>query len=420
MKKVIIIGGGISGLCSAYYLVKEGFEVSVIDGGDISKGASFANAGYLTPSHFVPLAEPGMLGKGIKWMLHSSSPFYVKPRFDLDFFKWTYHFIQSATLDKVEKALPVLLEINLKSRDLYDEMYDTMDFNFHYEKKGVLMAFKNEETEEHELKLAERAAFEGLEVEKIAKKDLHKVEPLFSDDVIGAVHYKCDAHTTPEKFMKNLKSWLESKGVIFILNEEVKNIKSQKNRIAVVETEKGIHEADEFVLAAGSWTSSLAKSLDINIPIQGGKGYCINVTEETGIRMPAILVEGKVAVTPMYGFTRFAGTMEFSGNNTFISKPRVTAIANSAESYYKNLKIPEENRAVAVSGLRPVSPDGLPFIGRASGYKNLTIAAGHSMMGWSLGPITGKLVSEIITERAISVNLDPFKVERFSLKYFPF
>lgn len=420
MKKVIIIGGGIAGLCSAYYLVKEGFEVSVIDGGDISKGASFVNAGYLTPSHFVPLAEPGMLGKGLKWMLNSSSPFYVKPRFDLDFFKWTYHFIQSATSDKVEKALPVLLEINLKSRDLFDEMYKSVDFDFHYEKKGILMAFKNAENEEHELKLAERAAIEGLEVEKIGKKDLHKVEPLFSEDVIGAVHYQCDAHTTPGQFMANLKSWLENNGVNFILNEKVEKINSKMNGITAVETENRIYEADEFVFTAGSWTSSLGKMLDINIPIQGGKGYCINVIEETGIKMPAILVEGKVAVTPMAGFTRFAGTMEFSGNNTFIRKPRVTAIANSAESYYKKLKISEEDRAAAVSGLRPVSPDGLPFIGKASAYKNLTVAAGHSMMGWSLGPITGKLVSQIISEKTTSINLDPFKVERFRLKMVPF
>lgn len=420
MKKIILIGGGIAGLCSAYYLIKEGFEVSIIDSGDISKGASFINAGYLTPSHFVPLAEPGMFGKGLKSMLNSSSPFYVKPRLDLDFFKWIYHFIQSSTSDKVEKALPVLLGINLKSRDLFEEMHASVDFHFHYEKKGILMAFKNAESEEHEMKLAQRAAIEGLEVEEIAKKDLHKVEPLFSDDVIGAVHYQCDAHTTPGQFMANLKSWLENNGANFILNEEVLKIKSQMNLITAIETKKGIYEADEFVFTAGSWTSCLGKMLNINIPIQGGKGYCINVLEDTGIRMPAILVEGKVAVTPMAGFTRFAGTMEFSGNNNFIRKPRVSAIANSAESYYKNLKISEDDREAAVSGLRPVSPDGLPFIGRASTYKNLTVAAGHSMMGWSLGPITGKLVSQIISEKSTSINLDPFKVERFRLKYVPF
>ena len=172
-------------------------------------------------------------------------------------------------------------------------------------------------------------------------------------------------------------------------------------------------EADQFVLAAGCWTSSLAKALNLNIPIQGGKGYSINVNRQTGVVIPAILVEAKVAVTPMDNFTRFAGTMEFSGNNSIIRKPRVSAIANSVESFYKHIEITEEERTAAVSGLRPVSPDGLPYIGRSQSYNNLIVAAGHSMMGWSLGPITGKLVTQILTGEKTSVNLDPFKVERF-------
>ncbi|GHA46710.1 amino acid dehydrogenase [Salinimicrobium marinum] len=414
MKKVVIVGGGISGLCSAYYLVKEGYEVSVIDQGDISTGASFINAGYLTPSHFTPLAEPGMITKGLQWMLRSSSPFYIKPRFDMEFFKWAFHFKKSATLEKVEKAIPVLTEINLKSRDLYESMLESLDFDFHYERKGLLMVYKNTESEKHELKLAERAVNEGLEAKNISKEELKKRYPIFSDEVIGAVHYECDAHTTPNEFMKNLKSWLEKQGVRFILHQEVKEIVSENNRIIAVKTQGAVIEGDEFILAAGCWTSSLAKSLKINIPIQGGKGYSINVQRPMGITIPAILVEAKVAVTPMKDFTRFAGTMEFSGMNSIIRKPRVKAIADSVQDYYRNIVITEEERDAAVSGLRPVSPDGLPFIGRTSAYKNLTIAAGHAMMGWSLGPITGKLITEVISGSDTSVKLDPFKVERFN------
>lgn len=400
-------------MCSAYYLVKEGFQVTIIDEGDISTGASFINAGYLTPSHFIPLAEPGMISKGLKWMLKNSSPFYVKPRFDLDFFKWAWHFKEAATAAKVERAIPVLKEINLKSRDLFDEMLESLDFDFHYERKGLLMVYKNPKSETHEIKLAERAAIEGLEVKNLSKEELKKIQPGFADDVMGAVHYECDAHTTPTYFMKNLKTWLESKGVIFILNQKVTEIRSDKNRIAFVQTSKGTFEADEFVLAAGCWTSSIAKSLNLVIPIEGGKGYSINVARPTGVTLPAILVEAKVAVTPMKDFTRFAGTMEFSGNNAVIRKPRVTAISDSVKSYYKDIEITEQEKAAAVSGLRPVSPDGLPFIGKTAMYKNLTVAAGHSMMGWSLGPITGKLVTQLISKQALSVDIDPFKVERF-------
>src|SRR5690606_23120545 len=151
-----------------------------------------------------------------------------------------------------------------------------------------------------------------------------------------------------------------------------------------VKTDRDIYLADKFVLAAGSWARPLADSLGIRIPVQGGKGYSMDVYRETGITIPTILAEAKVAVTPMKGFTRFAGTMEFSGNNDIIRRERVGAIANAAGNYFNNLEINKEEKEKARSGLRPVSPDGLPFIGKTSRYNNLIIATGHAMIGWSL------------------------------------
>lgn len=413
MKNIVIIGGGITGLCSAYYLVKRGYGVTIIDKGDITTGASLINAGYLTPSHFISLASPGMISKGLKWMFNSSSPFYIKPRFDIDFFKWAWDFKRSASAASVEKAVPVIKEINLKSRDLYEEILASGDFKFHYGKQGLLMAYASTKGEEEELKVAERAVKEGLEARTITREALEKIQPVFSDKVLGAIHYTCDRHTTPNHFMRSLKNWLKDNGVSFKFGHEVKNIITEHNKIVAVETSQGSIIADEFVLAAGSWTFELAKNLGLNIPIQGGKGYSIDVQRTTNITMPAILVEAKVAVTPMDGFTRFAGTMEFSGNNSLIRKNRVETIAAAAKKYYKHIKISSGEKEAGKCGLRPVSPDGLPFIGRTSKFKNLTVAAGHSMMGWSLGPITGKLVTEIISKEKTSLNLEPFRVERF-------
>ena len=413
MKKVVIIGGGVIGLFSAYYLVKKGCEVTVIDKGDITTGASFINAGYLTPSHFISLSSPGMINKGLKWMFNSASPFYIKPRLDLDFFKWAWDFKKAASAINVEKAVPIIKEINLKSRDLYEELLTSGDFKFHYEKQGLLMAFASKKGEEEELKMAERAEKEGLEAEIISGETLKKMQPAFSNEVIGAIHYKCDRHTTPSHFMKSLKDWLQENGVLFALGQEVKNIVVENNKIVVIETFQNSFQADEFVLAAGSWTFDLAKKLNLNIPIQGGKGYSIDVNRNTGISMPAILVEAKVAVTPMDGFTRFAGTMEFSGNNSIIRKNRVETISKAVSAYYRDIEISSQEMENSKCGLRPVSPDGLPFIGRALKYQNLTVATGHAMMGWSLGPITGKLVSEIIEGQKTSLNLQPFNVERF-------
>jgi D-amino-acid dehydrogenase len=413
LKKIIIIGGGISGLCSAYYLVKEGFEVTIIDKSDMTTGASYINAGYLTPSHFITLAEPGMITKGLKWMLNSASPFYIKPRWDVDFFKWAWHFKKSATAANVEKAIPILKELNLKSQELYLEMQESGDFDFHLERKGLLMVYKTPKNEEHEIKLAERAQKMGLEAKILNKKELQEVEPAFADDVLGGIRYDCDAHSTPNLFMKNMKKWLNEQGVTFVLGEKVAGFKTENNQIKAVKTENQIIEGDEFVLASGAWTFELARTLGLNIPIQGGKGYSMSVARTTNITMPAILTEAKCAVTPMQGFTRFAGTMEFSGNTTTVQANRVEAIASAANRYYKDLNISAEERAAATSGLRPVSPDGLPFIGRTPKYKNLSIAAGHAMMGWSLGPITGKLITEVISNRKTRIELEPFLLERF-------
>lgn len=413
MKQVTIIGGGISGLCSAYYLVKEGYAVTIVDKSDISTGASFINAGYLTPSHFIPLAAPGIITQGLKWMLNSASPLYIKPRLDLDFFKWALQFKKSATLKNVEKSIPVLKALNLKSQTLYETMLATLDFQFHYEKKGVLMAYNTAKIEEEEGKIAERAIQEGLDVSCLSKTEAHNIQPAFSDHVIGAIYYKCDSHTTPNDFMTSMKTWLTSQGVVFKLNQSIDDFVVKGQNIIAAKTQDNTFEADHFILASGSWTSNLARLLQLKVPIQGGKGYSMDVYRPTNITIPAILVEAKAAITPMENFTRFAGTMEFSGNNTMIRKERVEALANAAQKYYTNLEITTAEKANAVSGLRPVSPDGVPFIGKTNKYNNLTIAAGHAMMGWSLGPITGKLITEIITNQKPSVNLAPLSPERF-------
>lgn len=411
-KKVVIIGGGIVGLCSAYFLQKEGCEVTVIDKSDITSGASFVNAGYITPSHIVSLAAPGIITKGLKWMFDASSPFYVKPRFDSDFLKWAWSFKKSATKSKVEKAIPIIKDINLLSRELYENFKSSDDLHFHYEHKGLLMAYQTDSAGEAEWHVGQRAIKEGLEVELLDRHGVEKLEPNSGIDVKGAVYYKCDAHSTPKEFMNAMVSCLKSNGVTFLLNEEVKDISIEANKISKLITNNREIIADEIVLASGSWSPILSKNIGLNLLIQAGKGYRINVERETGIKIPTILLEKKVAVTPMNGFTRFAGTMEIAGINHKINPVRVEAIANAAQHYYRNLEITETEKSEATCGLRPVTPDGLPFIGKSNKCSNLTIATGHAMMGWSLGPATGKLVSEIIAAKKPSLNLIPFHPDR--------
>ncbi|MFV9549885.1 NAD(P)/FAD-dependent oxidoreductase [Algibacter sp. PT7-4] len=411
-KKVVVIGGGIIGLSSAYYLQKEGCEVTIIDKSNMDGGASHVNAGYITPSHFISLAAPGMISKGIKWMFNPSSPLYVKPRLDLEFIKWALAFKKSATVSKVEKSISIIKNINLYSRDLYKDLKQSDDFNFHLEQKGLLMCYKTDKVGEEEWKVGQRGIKEGLGVKHLSQKEVHELEPNANLDVKGAVYYDCDAHMTPQDFMKDMAAYLKSVGVTFFKNETVNDVVVSNGNITEVVTDNRKLKADEMVLAAGSWSSQIIKKLGVKIPLQAGKGYRINVERQTNITIPAILCEAKVAVTPMDGYTRFAGTMELAGINHNINSKRVEAIAQAAKRYYNGLEITEKEKATAKCGLRPCSPDGLPYIGKSSKCKNLTIATGHAMMGWSLGPATGKLVSEIVLDKKTSLDLKPFSPDR--------
>jgi len=411
-KKVIIIGGGIIGLCSAYYLQKEGHQVTIFDQSNLDSGASYVNAGYLSPSHIVPLSAPGVMRKGLKWMFNKSSPLYIKPRLDLDFLKWTWAFNKSCNSKHVKKAIPNIKNISLLSQELYDDIKRDENFSFHYEKKGLLMLCQTNKALEEEIETANLAKQEGLDVKEISLKALKQLEPNVALNVKGATYYKCDSHTTPQEFMEEMKLHLKNKGVIFYANEKVEDIEVESQKILAVKTSKQVLRADDFVLAAGSWSPFLSKKMSLKLLVQAGKGYCINKETKTGITIPAILTEAKVAVTPMHGFTRFAGTMEIAGINHTINKARVEAIADAANRYYPEINLTSEEKNNVACGLRPLSPDGLPYIGKSSKCKNLTIATGHAMMGWTMGTATGKLVSELISKQNPSLDLTNYHPDR--------
>jgi D-amino-acid dehydrogenase len=412
-KKVIVIGGGIIGLCSAYYLQKEGHQVMIVYQSNLDSGASYINAGYLSPSHFIPLAAPGMMKKGIQWMFNPASPLYIKPRLEADFLKWSWAFSKSCSAKNVQKAIKPIKEITLLSQQLFDEIKETEGFTFHYEKKGLLILCQTEKMLEAEIKIANLANSEGLEAKIIPhQNELKALQPNTKINAIGAVHYHCDFHTTPHEFMEEMKTFLKTSGVQFYTNEKVEALEISNQKIIAIKTDKNKLTADEFVLASGSWTPQLSKQLGVNLLIQAGKGYCINSMQNTGITIPAILAEAKIAITPMNGFTRFAGTMEIAGVNHNINKERVETIAKSTSRYYPKVTISEEEKQEAACGLRPVTPDGLPFIGRSKKCNNLTIASGHAMMGWSMATATGKIVSEIISENKTSLDIAAFHPDR--------
>ena len=411
---VLIIGGGIIGLCSAYYLQKEGYAVTVIDSGDITDGCSFGNMGFMSPSHFIPLASPGIIAEGFKHMLSSSSPFYIKPRLDWDLMQWGYHFWKSSNVKTVLKNAPHLNDILQLSRHLMNDMRNEIGDDFEMEEIGCLMMCKEQKTLDHEFHMADDAEKFGLKVERLNKQQVQDMEPDVALNVSGAVLFKDDCHFYPGKLMLLLKDHLAKNGVQFLLNTTVTGFEKKNNNISAIITDKEKVNCSTIVLAGGSWLPLLAKMMGIKLLLQPGKGYSHTYPfVEKNIKYPAILVDGRCAVTPWGNKLRIGGTMELSGINNKVLVKRMQGIYDSAKDFYPGLKIEFPSTEKIWTGLRPVTPDGLPYIGKSPAYENVVFAGGHAMLGISQCTGTGKLVSEIISGKKTSIDINAFDPNRF-------
>ena len=413
--KCVIIGGGIIGLSSALYLQQSGWEVTVLDKGDFSDNCSYGNAGYVCPSHFVPLATPGIIKQGFKWMLDAESPFYIKPRLSRELIDWGMKFIRSANAAHVERSAVPLRDIAVLSKRLYEEWLQQPGFDFAYEQKGLLDMFQTKQNAAHAHHTVEKARELGLDTEYLSAEQVQAMEPQTRLNIIGAVYFKCDAHLYPNKLMHNLRRYLPSKGVKLVPGEEVTGVEQQNGKITKVKTRKGIYEADLAVVATGSWSREMAARLQVNLPMVAGRGYSVTY-EDAPYKMnhPAILMEGRVAVTPMDGNKiRFGGTMEITSLTAPPNMNRVKGILRTVKSFLPDYDIPMPAREQVWFGYRPCSADGLPYIGRVKHLQNCIVATGHSMLGLSLGAGTGKLVSELANEQPVSMDIRPFAPERF-------
>ena len=414
-KKVVVVGAGMIGLCSAYYLNKKGFQVTVLDNGDGTDNCSYGNAGYFCPSHVIPLASPGIISQGLKWMLDSQGPFYIKPRLNKDLLSWILQFKKAATKKRVAKAAPLLHELCMKSKSLIEAILDQENIESAYKKSGLLMLCKTERELQHEIAAAQLASSFGQQASEISVAEAEKLNPGLEMNIAGAVYFRNDACFTPHLFMNSLKQVLLTKGVTIRFNQQVESFNVNDKKITQVNLKNSQVEGDEFVIATGSWTSSLVKGLKLKVPMQGGKGYSFDIANPPIIpKTPAILTEGKVAMTPMANVTRFAGTMEINGLNRDINSNRVEGIKNSIMEFFPQFEAHHFSNIKPWVGLRPCSPDGLPYVGKSNKFKNLTLATGHAMLGITMGPVTGQLVSNIISGDKISRDISLLDVDRYS------
>lgn len=413
MGKVIVAGGGVIGMCTAYYLHAAGHEVTLIEKGDLKQGTSFGNAGYISPSHFIPLASPGIVAKGLQWMLSSSSPFYIKPRLNMDLVRWALTFWKRSGKSTMERNIPHLNNILHLSRELTSAMRNDLGNHFRMEEKGCFMLYKSAITEKHELELAKEAAALNIETRIYNAQEIQSMEPELEVNVRGGVLYPIDAHLHPGDLMHTLHESLQKAGITFQLETTITGFEKQGRKVTKVLTDKGDFSGDEVVLATGSWLPATSRDLGIDLLLQAGKGYSMTFNNiEKNLHYPAILVDDRVAMTPMGADLRMGGTMEISGIGSPMLMKRVQSIFKAAKNYYPGLPVQFPKQEQIWYGLRPLSPDGLPYIGRHSKYDNIVMAGGHAMLGLSLAAATGKLVEEIVGGRETSIDINAFNVER--------
>lgn len=410
---VIIIGGGIIGVCIAYYSAKYGGNIILIEKDDLGAGCSDANAGLIVPGHSLPLATPGIIAKGLRWLLNPESPFYIKPRFDLDLFIWLWEFRRACQAERMQKSMAYLCELNAASRALFDDL--AMEgITFFFEKKGLLIVCRTKSALEAAIGEARDKEKLNIPVNILDKEKILAMEPTLKSDVAGGLFFPQDAHIDCRQFVQAVAEKAEAKGVKIMTQTEVIAWEKENRKIKKVITTRGAIEADQIVLAAGAWSPTLVKELDLKLPVQPAKGYSLSYQKpKASPAIPMILSETKVAVTPLADTLRFGGTLELAGLDMRINRRRVEAIQKAIPNYLKDIKPQNLELTQLWRGLRPCSPDGVPFVGRTQKYNNFIIACGHSMQGVSLGPVTGRVVAQILAGEKPLIDLSPMAVERY-------
>ncbi len=413
--RVVIVGGGVIGLAAAYFALQRGLDVTVVDRGAATRDCcSRHNAGMVVPSHFIPLAAPGAVGLALRWMWNPESPLYIKPRLSWELASWGWKFMRSATAAHVARSAPLLRDLSLASRALFEELATRLPTDFGLTRRGLVMLCQTAHALDEEAKTASQARALGIPAEVLDAAATARLEPGVTMDVAGSIYFPRDCHLAPDQFLRGLQTAVEQAGAKLLWNTEVTGWRSARGRVAAALTSQGALEADEYVLCGGSWSPTVSSQLGLKLPTQAGKGYSLTLPSPRQLPgICAIFTEARVAVTPIGNALRFGGTMEIAGLDESINPVRVRGIVNAVPRYYPAFQTSDFDGVQPWRGLRPVSPDGMPYLGRSRRFENLTIACGHAMMGLSLAHVTGQSVSQLLTHERPEIDIAPLAPERF-------
>ncbi len=413
MTHIVIIGGGIIGVSSAWYLKQDGWDVTVVDQGKIGAACSGGNCGLVCPSHVLPLTEPGAFKAAVKTLLTPNSPFHIQPRLDPALWSWLWNFAKRCNHDSMVQAAHAIQALLTSGKIEYERWVGQLGIDCEWQEKGLLFVFQHvRELEKYARTNELLTKLFNEPARQLNASETTALEPSIRDDVAGGWFYQHDAHLRPDKLISSLRERLESGGVRFIEDCEFSAIKGRTKSAQSVETKKETLQADAFLFASGAWTPLLKQALGCRIPIEPGKGYSITMPRPTICpTIPLIFPEHRVAVTPMVSGYRLGSIMEFAGYDTSIDPKRLAMLKNGATHYLREPYCdPVVNKWY---GWRPMTYDSLPVIDRSPAWDNVWVAAGHNMLGLSMAPATGKLVAELLGGRGPHIDPEPYSLRRF-------
>lgn len=411
--RAIVVGGGVIGAACAYFLARDGWRVTVLERGAFGRGCSHGNCGYVSPSHVLPLTAPGVIGMALASLFRPASPFRIKPRWDPALWMWLLRFARRCNTRDMLQAAEGIHAILAASRTLYDELFRNEPFECEWETRGLCFVFQTQAGMLHHAETAHllRERF-GLDIRPYEGEAVRELEPALKPRLAGGWLYTNDAHLRPDRLMASWRRILEGKGVEIRESTVVEGFRRENGRAVAARTTDGEVAGDAFVVAAGSWTPFLNRELGCAVPIQPGKGYSITMPRPANCpRIPLMFEEHRVAVTPMESGYRLGSTMEFAGYDASLNRRRLESLRVGARHYL------QEPEAMPVqeewTGWRPMTFDSLPIIDRSPAMSNVWIAAGHNMLGVSMSPGTGRLVAELVGDRAASIDPAAYSLKRF-------
>ena len=411
-RHTIIVGGGVVGAFCAWYLRQLGRKVTIVDKGEFGAGCSHANCGYVSPSHVLPLAGPGQLAYGLKGLVSSNSALRIRPGLNLTLWTWLLRFgLKCNRHDMLigARGRTALLE---SARDLYEQFIKTEQVNVEWRTDGLLFVFRDQHGFDGfaETDQLLRSEF-NVAAEPLDGPQLSKLEPALKPGLAGAWHYRRDAHLKPSVLMSELHRKLLEAGVTILPACEVTHLEGKNGNATAVGTADDAVAGDEFVIATGAWTPMLNRELGCRLRIQPGKGYSITMAKPKVCPQYSLLLqEAHVGITPFDNSYRIGSTMEFRGYNSELSPDRLEYLrAGAAEYLIEPTAEPVEEEWF---GWRPMTCDGLPYIDRTPRFRNVWVAAGHNMLGLSMGTATGKLISELVTGATPHIDPSPYRIRR--------